>query len=217
MLLGCWLLVACGTGVALAACGSGQPAAEAPTSEGAEQEPAVGVEPAGEGEPPAEDSTANEAKNTAEAEPSAASGPPGELTFSYVRRKIVSCGMVEEEGEKRCAATDTVEEKGVAAEIVLSPIDKQDELDSSRTEQQLQFSDKAGPQTQTAMLEKGRWELSWKAESTVRDRFFVVASDRFDVALEATVGMCSNEGGKCHLEAAKIQQSIELPEARGVH
>lgn len=185
-------------------------------SEASEQEPAVGAEPPGEGEPQQEDSAANEAKSV-EAEPSAASGPPGELTFSYVRRKIVTCGIVQEEGEKRCAATESVEEKGVAAEIVLSPIDKQDELDPSRSEQQLQFSDKAGPQTQTATLDKGRWELSWKAESTVRDRFFVVASDRFDVALEATVGMCSDEGGKCHLEAAKIQQSIELPEARGVH
>lgn len=141
---------------------------------------------------------------------------PAEVTFTYQRRKIVACGIVNDEEGRRCDATSFTEDPA-KAELTLLPIDKNDEPDSSRDEQKLQFVEQGGTQTQTVQLRKGRWELTWVGVSTARDRFFVVPKDIFDVALEAVVGACSDESGSCKLEGGKLQQIIELPEPRGAH
>jgi hypothetical protein len=144
------------------------------------------------------------------------SGPPGTITFVYRRRQITACAMQDEEGEKVCAAKTDQEHRG-AAEIVLTPVDENDEEDPTRAERVVSFEDGQAEQTREVELGKGRWELEWKGESTARDRFKVVSKDRFEITLEGIAGMCSMQGKKCALEPQKNQQVIELPEARGLH
>lgn len=140
-------------------------------------------------------------------------GEPVDIKVKYTRSKITACGFVAEEGEKSCRGTENVDHSG-SASVLLIPIDAEEEVDPSRSQQTLQFADAPATQEQAVALEPGFWELEWEGESTVRQRFEVVPGESFEIVLEGVAGMCAMDSGKCKLQGAKVQQSVELPEAR---
>lgn len=154
-----------------------------------------------------DDDTSGEAPKTK------SSVEPVDITVKYTRSQITACGLVAEEGAKSCQATENVDRSG-SATVLLVPIDAEEEVDPSRSEQTLEFADSAATQEQAVALEPGFWELEWKGDSTVRQRFEVVPRESFEIVLEGVAGMCAMDGGKCKLQGAKVQQSVELPEAR---
>lgn len=149
-------------------------------------------------------------KKRIEKEPAAR---PASVVFTYERQQILKCATSPGENGPVCEASEVVDKKG-PAEVELFPIDKRGDADASRGVVHLAFEAKEGVQAKRVELGKGRWEMVWKGASTAKDRFFVVPRDRFEVTLEAFVGMCSEEGSACKLRPTLLQQSIELPEGR---
>ena len=139
------------------------------------------------------------------------------VTLTHLRRQITSCHRVQEEGKSVCDAAGYSEQSG-GASIHLSPLTKSGTLDTSgsRSEREVTFKQAQGQQTEQVRLERGRWELSWKDGSTLRERFFVVARDNFEIALESIGGMCVEDRQSCKLEPGKRQRSIEIPKVRAL-
>ncbi len=149
------------------------------------------------------------------AEPEAqASG--GTVTLSHLRRKITTCHKIREDGESFCDAASYSEKTGETS-IKLIPLTKAGDPDPGpRSEISVQFPKQPGKQSVVKKLARGRWELAWKDGSTLRERFFVVPRDKFEIELESTSGMCVEEGQGCKLEPGKRQRSVEIPKVRGV-
>jgi hypothetical protein len=147
--------------------------------------------------------------------PEAPRSPGASITLLLDRTKISRCQEVEEEGAKVCSAAESAATSGEAS-LTLTPLTKTSEPDDSgeRKPQAVTFKKESGKSSQTVELAPGRWELAWKDGSTIREHFYVVAKDTFEISLESIMGMCVEEAGACKLAPGKRQRSIEIPKVR---
>jgi hypothetical protein len=141
---------------------------------------------------------------------------PAKVTLSHEARKVLSCERVKEDDEPSCRPAQREPLKS-GAKVKLNPIDDGKGAGvEGRALLNIELDNAPGKQTRVLHLDVGGWELSWKGDTVLRDKFFVQANDEFDVALETDVGVCRVKGDGCTLDPDKRQQSIEIPVDRSL-
>lgn len=139
------------------------------------------------------------------------------VTVSHWRREITGCRRVLKEGDDFCeAAGYRAQDSKTDVELVPLSADGEEETGSGRETRSIKFVETLGKVQQEVELEKGRWELRWKSGSTLRERFFVVPRDVFEIALESINGLCVEKAQGCKLDEGKKQRSVEVPKDRGL-
>jgi hypothetical protein len=140
---------------------------------------------------------------------------PGAVRVHYERHKTTECKRIAppKDGEQ-CEAT--VAPAATAADIVFQPTGAEGEpATDGRKEAKVSFAKNADKQTKEVSLAAGKWTLVWTAAGAkLKERFFVVAGDEFDITVEGTDGACKASGNKCSVDDGKKSRSIEIPEER---
>lgn len=135
----------------------------------------------------------------------------GTVTLTHVRREVTGCHRVEEEGDSYCAAKAYAERTGETT-VVLSPAAGGGPGNNIN----VSFPKASGKQSHETKVPAGNWQLVWKDGSTLREGFFVVPRDVFEITLESTLGVCEEAGDGCKLAPGKRQRRIEIPKVRGL-
>lgn len=135
---------------------------------------------------------------------------PGSLRVHYLRQKATSCKRVppNEDGE---VCQPVLAPAPKETKVVLKPTGDM----AGRKDVTVTFASQAKKQSKDVRVTPGKWTLEWTvAGSKLKERFFVVSGDEFDITLETTEGSCAAKGKGCALAADKKVRSVEIPEER---